>query len=58
MGSISKVVQRKMEKSWNATKDKFLKQSGLASDEQKRISKQIFPLYGNGFFNIEEAQKN
>ena len=58
MVSISKVVQRKMEKSWNATKEKFLKQSGLASDEQKRISKQIFPLYGNGFFNIEEAQKN
>ncbi|MDG4956788.1 AbiH family protein [Lactococcus lactis] len=58
MGSISKVVQRRMERSWNNTKDKFLKQSGLSSDDQKRISKQIFPLYGNGFFNIEEAQKN
>ncbi|XOW21060.1 AbiH family protein [Lactococcus cremoris] len=58
MGSISKVVQRRMERSWNKTKDKFLKQSGLSSDDQKLISKQIFPLYGNGFFNIEEAQKN
>lgn len=58
MESISKVVQRKMERSWNDTKDKFLKQSGLGSDEQKRISKQIFPLYGNGFFNIEDAQNN
>lgn len=38
--------------------DKFLKQSGLSSDDQKLISKQIFPLYGNEFFNIEEAQKN
>ncbi len=47
-----------MERSWNKTKDKFLKQSGLSSDDQKLISKQIFPLYGNGFFNIEEAQKN
>ena len=52
MGSISKVVQRRMERSWNKTKDKFLKQSGLSSDDQKLISKQIFPLYGNGFFNI------
>lgn len=58
MGSISKVVQRRMERSWNKIKDKFLKQSGLSSDDQKLISKQIFPLYGNGFFNIEEAQKN
>ncbi|WP_223203819.1 hypothetical protein [Lactococcus lactis] len=47
-----------MERSWNKTKDKFLKQSGLSSDDQKLISKQIFPLYGNGIFNIEEAQKN
>lgn len=58
MGSISKVVQRKMERSWNDTKYRFLKQSGLDSDDQKRISKQIFPLYGTGFFNIEDAQKN
>ncbi|MFK4967823.1 AbiH family protein [Lactococcus garvieae] len=56
--SISKVVQSKMEKSWNNTKDKFLRQSGLGIDEQKRISKQIFPLYGNGFFNLEEAQQD
>lgn len=58
MESISKVVQRKMERSWNDTKYRFLKQSGLDSDDQKRISKQIFPLYGTGFFNIEDAQKN
>lgn len=56
--SISKVVQRKMERKWNETKNKLLNQTDLSSDEQKRISKQIFPLYGNGFFNIEQAQKN
>ena len=58
MESISKVVQSKMERSWNETKDKFLKQSGLSNVEQKQISKQIFPLYGNGFFNLEEAQQD
>lgn len=47
-----------MERSWNKTRDKFLKQSGLSSDHQKRISKQIFLLYGNEFFNIEETQNN
>lgn len=58
MESISKVVQSKMERSWNETKDKFLKQSGLSNVEQKQISKQIFPLYGNGFLNLEEAQQD
>lgn len=58
IGSISKVVQRKMEKSWNSTKDKFLRQSGLNIEQQKRISKQIFPLYGDGFFNLEETQQD
>lgn len=56
--SISKVVQSRMERSWNETKDKFLRQSGLNIPEKKRISQQIFPLYGDGFFNLEEAQQD
>lgn len=58
MESISKVVQSRMERSWNKTKDKFLRQSGLNIEQQKRISKQIFPLYGDGFFNLEETQQD